>query len=631
MRMFMLNAVRVRARLALVLAVGSGSLAGCGLGDHIDPSAVRRPVVSPGANLAGRTGVPNGEPSVGFAGSTRVTPDDIAKIRDEGLHRSHVMDTLDTLCNAIGPRLTSSPNGIKASNWTRDQLEQWGLSNAHLEEWGPFGRSWVLKRWSLQVTDPVNNTLIAFPKAWSPGLPGEGTVESEVVYLEADSRDELEKFKGRLAGKIVLIGDPRVVEAHFDPEATRRTDEDLAKMAFSPSREEIPKGNPDPKQLSAGERRAEAAANNPALSAMMRQQNRDAVAAASQPSAARGPATRSRRRGNGLSSSDLFTFAAEEKVALVLTPSTKGDGGTLFVAQASLPGPAGTSLAPDRIRVWNKPASDAMYLPAQAMLSIEDFNRLTRAIAKGVTPRMAAELKVDMSDEEKPSFNTVAEIPGTDPALKDEIVMVGAHLDSWHSASGATDNGAGSACAMEAVRILKAAGLQPRRTIRVALWTGEEEGLHGSHEYVAKHFGSRPKGKGGATQPVVQQPDYDKFQLYINLDNGTGKIRGVYCQGNAAAAPVFQQWLIPFNDLGARTVTLSNTGGTDHLSFNEIGLPGFQFIQDGIEYFPRTHHSNQDNYDRIQPDDMRQASTIMAAFLWDAAQMDGKFPRKPAE
>jgi carboxypeptidase Q len=256
---------------------------------------------------------------------------------------------------------------------------------------------------------------------------------------------------------------------------------------------------------------------------------------------------------------------------------------------------------------------------------------------------MAVNLQVEYQTEDPMCYNTVAEIPGTD--LKEEIVMLGGHLDSWHSGTGATDNGAGVATAMEAVRIIQALGLRPRRTIRIALWTGEEEGLFGSQQYVNKHFGTVQGGRGrgggrgaggrggrGAgptTIPIAARPDYSRFSVYFNLDNGTGKIRGIYTQGNTAVAPIFKGWLAPFADLGAATVAPGNTGSTDHVSFDNIGLPGFQFIQDEIEYNARTHHSNVDVFDRIQVDDLKQASTIMAAFVYNAAMMDQKMPRKP--
>jgi Zn-dependent M28 family amino/carboxypeptidase len=286
------------------------------------------------------------------------------------------------------------------------------------------------------------------------------------------------------------------------------------------------------------------------------------------------------------------------------------------------------------------------------VLAIEHYNRILRMLQAGEPVKMAVDLAVEFHDEDLMGYNTIAEIPGTD--LKDEIVMLGGHMDSWHSGTGATDNAAGVAVAMEAVRIIQALGLKPRRTIRVALWSGEEQGLLGSRAYVAQHFGSMQNpatsaapatggantagngaGNGNAASTrngpmLVKKPDYDKLSAYFNLDNGTGKIRGVYLQGNEAVRPIFRQWLAPFREMGATTLTIANTGGTDHLPFDAIGLPGFQFIQDEIEYSSRTHHSNQDVFDRIQADDMKQASTIMAAFVYQTAMLDQKLPRKPA-
>jgi Zn-dependent M28 family amino/carboxypeptidase len=287
--------------------------------------------------------------------------------------------------------------------------------------------------------------------------------------------------------------------------------------------------------------------------------------------------------------------------------------------------------------------------PAQITLAIEDFDRLVNMIKRDQKLKVAVDLQVQFHDQDLMSYNTIAEIPGTD--LKDEIVMVGAHLDSWHVGTGATDNAAGCAAAMEAVRIIKTLGLQPRRTIRIALWTGEEQGLLGAEAHVEKHFGHYPESRStmrassapasaeaatrtaSSRRRLIKQPDYEEFSVYFNLDNGTGKIRGIYCQGNTSAARIFKSWLEPLEDLGATTVTLSGTAGTDHMAFDAVGLPGFQFIQDPIEYWTRTHHSNHDVYERIQPDDVKQAATVMAAFVYQAAMMDERFPRKdqPAE
>jgi len=249
---------------------------------------------------------------------------------------------------------------------------------------------------------------------------------------------------------------------------------------------------------------------------------------------------------------------------------------------------------------------------------------------------MKIALATEFSKDQQLGYNTIAEIPGSDKA--DEIVMVGGHMDSWHSGTGATDNGAGVAAAMEAVRIIQALGLKPRRTIRIALWSGEEQGLLGSQAYVAQHFG-KPENEskdasllrlmqGGMAAKITRGPEYDKLSAYYNLDNGTGRIRGVYLQSNEAVRPIFRRWLQPFRDLDASTLSASDTDGTDHLSFEAIGLPGFQFIQDEIEYDTRTHHSNQDVFDRIQAGDMKQAATIMAAFIYNTAMLDEKLPRK---
>ena len=595
----------------------------------------------------------------------------VARIRDEGLNRSQVMDTLDSLTNVIGPRLTGSPGGHRGSEWSRQRLEQWGLVNAHLEEWGPLGRGWEVRRFSMQLTQPYATAVVGYPKAWSPGF--DQPIEAEVVHLDAKNEGDLAKFKGKLKGKIVLIGAPREVQARFEPLANRLSDDDLEKLASQQIGSSALLAQPQ--TITPPERRAQFAAAGAAAERLMNRgggDNRDTAAAtpADRPPTT-APTTRPSRGGRGFDrfSSRALQFATEEGAAVVCTASTKGDGGTFFVTSASIPGenPLGGSTTRPTTRPSTQPAAaapatspanrprvwsvDAPKMPAQILLAIEDFNRIARLLAKGESVRVYLDLNVKFyAPEESTPYNTVAEIPGTD--LAHEIVMVGGHIDSWHAGSGATDNAAGAACSMEAGRIIKALGLKPRRTIRVALWTGEEQGLYGSAAYVKKHFGHDPDAEtrraserarrmaalesgeelAPASQPaarkLTKQKDYENLSVYFNLDNGTGKIRGIYAQSNAAAVPIFKRWLEPFHDLGARTVTISNTGSTDHASFDSIGLPGFQFIQDPMEYSSRTHHSNQDNFDRLQPDDMKQASTIMAAFVWQAANMDERFPRK---
>ncbi len=530
--------------------------------------------------------------------------DPVQRIKDEGMNRSQVMQTLSYLSDVIGPRLTASPGMKRANDWTRDQLTKWGLQNAHLEPWGPFGRGWTLKRFSAQVTEPTAIPLIAYPKAWSPGL--ETPLNADVVYFDAKTEADFEKFKGKLNGKIVLTAAMREVPAHFDAQGTRLNEKDLLALADAPE--------PQP---TAGDVRRNF--NNPAFRAAQEFANAKA------------------------------RFFQAEGAALLIDPS-RGDGGTIFVQSAQVPLPPRdpNATTPTRATPWVKSGPK---ITPQLVVAVEHYNRIVRMIQAGELLKMMVDLSVAWQDADPMGYNTVAEIPGTD--LKDQIVMLGGHMDSWHSGTGATDNGAGVSVAMEAVRIIQTLGLKPRRTIRIALWTGEEQGLLGSRAYVTEHFGvlqdptttssttssttsaagngnGNGNGASAAAPTLVTKPDYEKLSGYFNLDNGTGKIRGVYLQGNEAIRPLFRQWLAPFKDMGATTLSISNTGGTDHLSFDRIGLPGFQFIQDEIEYDTRTHHSNQDVFDRIQADDMKQAATIMAAFVYQTAMRDEKLPRKPA-
>jgi hypothetical protein len=576
---------------------------------NLPVAAAQQP--SPTPTASAQTPTPQNPSAQGAGAQAKPDPNDpLQRIRDEGLNRSQVMETLSQLTNVIGPRLTGSPGMRRANEWTRDTLTRWGLANAHLEPWGPFGRGWALRHFYAEAVEPQVFPLDAYPKAWSPSTAG--PLVAEVVYVDAKNEQELQKFAGQLRGKIILNGPARDPAAHFDAEGTRQTEKQLLDLANAP----------DP---------------------------------TAQPQRPRGtPELRATNRFNSL----RLSFFQNEGAALVIDPS-RGDGGNLFVQQATVPQPLPTDPqaqlallnrdpdAPRQVRAWDK---DAPQYAPQVVLSIEQYNRLARMTQAGEHVRVSVNLDAQYLDQDLMAYNTVAEIPGTD--LKDEVVMLGGHLDSWHGGTGATDNGAGVAVAMEAVRILKALGLQPRRTIRIALWSGEEQGLLGSHAYVEQHFGKletpqpalRPMPPGAAeARPVPQpsptpaprarlltKPEYEKFSAYFNLDNGTGRIRGVFMQGNESVRALFRPWLAPFADLGAQTLTLANTGSTDHASFDAIGLPGFQFIQDGIEYNTRTHHSTQDTYERIQPDDVKQAAVIMAAFVYQAAMLDQKLPRKPA-
>ena len=506
--------------------------------------------------------------------------DAIEKIRDEGMNRSQVMQTLSYMTDVIGPRLTGSPNMRRANEWTRDTMMKWGMQNAHLESWGPFGRGWAVRKFSAAVVEPQFIPLISYPRAWSPST--KGVVTSEVVYLDAKTPEDLVNYKGQLKGKIVLSSAERALKPVEKAYLSRLSDEDLSKLATSP----LPKEDGD--VIPAG-----------ALKSFTKSLNDGAK---------------------------RLKFLSDEGAAVVIHNSGGGSGGTIFVDGANVG--VETPEIKTIEELFESPAFqpqnkkyEANMLP-QITMATEDYNRLVRMIKLGTKPKMSVEIDSQYYDEDPNGYNTIAEIPGSDPKLKDEVVMLGAHLDSWHSGTGATDNGAGSAAVMEAARIIQASGLKPRRTIRVALWSGEEQGLYGSTNYVKQHFGEKKNGT------IVKGPEYDKLSAYYNLDNGTGRIRGVYMQGNSAVRPFFGAWLAPFADVGAKTLTLANTGGTDHLPFDAIGLPGFQFIQDPVEYNTRTHHSNQDNYDRIQADDMKQASTIIAAFAYQTAMMNETLPRK---
>lgn len=514
----------------------------------------------------------------------------IEKIKEEGLKRSQVMDTLSYLTDVYGPRLTGSANAKAAEDWAVKKLGEWGLQNGRLEAWGPFGRGWALTGFVANVVAPQFIPLIAYPKAWSPGT--NGTARGPVVYFDAKTDADLAKFQGKLKGAIVLISPAREIKAHFAPEGTRETDESLLKLA-------------------------------------------DADPPGEGPGAGRRFQLTPEQRAAAELQNKKWQMCVSEGAAVVLEAG-RGDGGTIFVQQVTVPSPPDAPFN-QRPRFYTK---DAPPTVPQAVLAGEHYNRLVRMIERGVALQLEVSIAARFTDNDEMSYNVIAEIPGTDPALRDEVVMLGGHFDSWHGGTGATDNAAGSAVALEAVRILQALGIKPRRTIRIGLWTGEEQGLLGSRAYVTEHFGKRidpPRTAGGPGQapPPAAPPKFEllpeqaKVAAYFNLDNGTGKIRGVYMQGNEAVRPIFRAWLAPFREMGAGTLSISNTGGTDHLSFDAVGIPGFQFIQDEIEYTTRTHHSNMDVYDRIQEDDMKQASVIMAAFVYNSAMRDEKLPRKP--
>ena len=504
----------------------------------------------------------------------------IAAIKEEALKRSEVMTILSYLTDVYGPRLTWSPEYREAAQWASGKLKEWGLQNVHFENWAPLGKGWTLKKFSAQVTAPRAFPLEAYPKAWSPSI--KGTVEGEVVHFNASLESDFGKFKGKLKGAIVLLDNVHPLRAHFTPDAVRMTDSALVKLA-----------------------------------------NADVAV------------SRTRMDSSTMQYIVNMLQTAAKKIALcqtegaaVLISNAMGDDGTVFAAEAStgyIPKDYSDNYSPSTSAYGEKAPA---FVPQVAVAS-ENYNRIIRMIQKGQKVRMAVALDVVITKPDS-AFNIVAEIPGTD--LKDEIVMIGGHFDSWQAGTGATDNGTGSAVCLEAVRILQKLGLKPRRTIRIGLWGGEEQGLYGSHAYVSKHFaeqeGNYWTSSMGLAGPITKKADYEKFSVYFNNDNGTGKVRGVFMQGNEAARPIFREWLAKYNDPTAQTLSMSNTGGTDHLSFDGVGLPGFQFIQDPIDYEVRTHHSNEDVWDRAQEGDLKQASAIMAIFAYNAAMQDARFPRK---
>src|ERR1700728_1619339 len=504
----------------------------------------------------------------------KVDLETISRIRYEGFRNSKVMELASGLMDSIGERLAGSPNMKRANEWTRDQLTAMALNNAHLEPWGPFGRGWANQYINVRMTSPDIVPLIVYAKAWTPGT--NGVVSGRCVRVNIEDKKDFNKYRGKLTGMIAILGPDAEVKTITEAPFKRLSDDDLAKI----SDYEIPGERPAFRMAEIAKRRQ--------------------------------------------FTKDLNQFFADEKVLAVIDHSrgTAG-GGTVFVQSGGSFKPGETTTIP------------------QLTMASEHWSRIARLLQQKKDVSLELNVTNTFYDDDPMQYDTIAEIPGSDK--KDELVMLGAHLDSWHAGTGATDNGAGTIVMMEAVRILKALDIKPRRTIRIGLWSGEEEGLLGSQGYVEHHFGSRPhmdNEPGMKDMPTLLRreagdvrvkPEKEKISAYFNGDNGTGKIRGVYMQENEAVAPIFEAWMKPFKDLGMNTLTMRNTGGTDHLLFDAVGIPGFQFIQDPIEYETRMHHSNMDVYDRLQPEDLKQISVIVASFVYDAAMRDQMLPRKPIE
>ena len=498
----------------------------------------------------------------------------VHRIKQEALKNSQVMDHVFHLVEIHGPRLTGSPGFQGAADWAVKRLQEWGLKNARQEPWGPFGQGWSYTRFSAHLVEPRYEALIGVPLGWTPGTTGVVGGEPLIApFPKGSSRSiraaavdsYMNRYSGKLAGRIVLFSELKDVDGSDSTLFKRFTEEDLEERASAPTprpREDFDYRDRD---------RAQETPDGP-------------------------PSRRSRTQQNRLNQ-----FLSEEGVALLIRPGSGGDGGTVFPP-----------------RMGSRNPKDPLPPPAIA-LTPEHYNRIFRLTARGIPTRLEVEVRTRFHTEKEDSLNVVGDLPGT--GKPDELVMVGGHMDSVAPGLGATDNAAGCAVMMEVIRVLTTLQLPLSRSVRIALWGGEEQGLLGSKAYVAEHFGDR--------RTMELKPEHARLSAYYNLDNGTGRIRGVYLQENEMVRPLFAAWLAPFSDMGARTLSIRNTRGTDHLSFDAVGLPGFQFIQDPIEYQTRSHHSNMDVYDRVQPGDLAQAVAIIATFVYLTANREELLPRKP--
>ena len=516
----------------------------------------------------------------------------IHRIKAEALESGKVMDHLFYLTDVHGPRLTASPGFEAAASWAVRRLEGWGI-DAHTEAWGTFGRSWTLDRYAARMIAPTHATLAGVPRAWSSGT--NGAVTADVVFApvfmpwqDTERQDPskvaerisryIDAQRGKLHGKIVLIEPRRELTLPTEAAARRFDEAELQRLSAAQDPYPTPK------------------IEWPVTSLPEDPRERTRLLERMPLEVSEGYWLAQTRAWD-----PLWTFLRDEAVVGVLAADQRGAGGIAFAEEAGL---------------WR---SGSPVPPPLVVLEPEPYARLVRLLEHQIPVTVQLDVEVAFPEEDRPATNLIAEIPGG--RRKQEVVMLGAHLDSWHGGTGATDNAAGCAVAMEAMRILKSLALPLDRTVRLALWSGEEQGLFGSRAYVKEHFGD----------PVTMalKPEHARLQGYFNVDNGTGRIRGVYLQGNDMVRPIFEAWLAPFRDLGATTLTIRNTSGTDHLSFDAVGLPGFQFIQDPVDYGTRTHHSDLDVYDHIQSADLMQAAAILASFVYHAANRPELLPRKP--
>jgi carboxypeptidase Q len=507
--------------------------------------------------------------TVGMYADLQVDEAIVARIKMEAFQHSRVMDTLSELTDVYGARLRGSPGYAAAADWVKQRMTDWGFERVSFEPGGFPGPGWQVRRFSVEMTEPVYLHAIAQPLAWSPST--NGRVSGTPVLVEVSSPADFEKYRGKLKGAIVMNGRPPTMPAtNFTPTATRFTDEELARASASIDPTERVLVNYDGPDYAGAER--------------ARRQGLERRAA-------------------------IAKFFRDEGVAalLVASPLSSGVITATDAGGFDLSGPN-----------WKIPNPD--FAPPSFVLAREHYGRIARLVERQRPVKLELQLDAEITRQVK-SVNIIAEMRGSDPRLADQVVMLGGHFDSWHTGTGATDNAAGSLVMMEALRILKAIGARPRRTIRLALWDAEEGGHLGSSTYVLNHFGD--------PRTMALKPEHAKLAGYFNLDNGTGKIRGVFLQGNEAVRPIFEAWLKPFAALGATALAVQRVGGTDHLDFDHVGLPAFQFIQDPIDYETRTHHTNMDVLESILEPDLQQAAAIVATFVYHTAMRDGQLPRVP--
>lgn len=497
----------------------------------------------------------------------------IHRLKQEALNNSKVMDTLFNFTEVIGARVTGSPAHKAAADYAVKRLQEHGAT-AKLEKY-EFGRGWSYSHFDMHMTEPAAATIIGYPLAWTPGT--NGTVNGEVIFAPITTPADFGRFRGKLRDKIILMERPRELALPITALAKRYNQQELEEMEMAAAMSgvrgpgEQAGGPPMALPLEPGEERP------------------------TSPDGIRRVMQRFRDQRN--------QFLKDEGVLLTLSAGTKGEGGTVF-------GTSGGSHDPKSVTP-----------PPMAAIASEHYNRLHRLLTKKIPVKVEFNIKSQFHDDTKDSFNVIGEIAGTGKN-KDEYVMIGAHLDSWHGGTGATDNAASCAAMIETMRVLKASGVALNRSVKIGLWSGEEQGLLGSRAWVKEHLADR--------DTMLLTKEHNRISAYFNIDNGVGKIRGIYTQGNEMVKPIFEQWFTPFKDLGGvMHVTGRNTGSTDHVSFDNVGVPAFQFIQDPMDYSSRTHHSNMDNYDRIQPADLMQQVAVLSSFVYHAANRDEALPRKP--